>query len=153
MVQFMNNICNFQSPEILKKIADFGDCHLGLGSETLTTTQRLYRRRNLFEILLNQPEIKLYSPFSDWFGTKQTSIWCKINRKMVNTIWFRVDLIRFRKYISVCIGNNNSLLNELNVAELYSWLYIHSLIRTIALEDLPSDYLFLSPSNVHYAYA
>ena len=26
----------------------------------------------------------------------------QINRKMVNTIWFRVDLIRFGKYFSVC---------------------------------------------------
>ena len=38
-------------------------------------------QRNLFEILLNQPEIRLYLPFSDWF---------------------RVNLIRFRKDFSVC---------------------------------------------------
>ena len=29
-------------------------------------------------------------------------IWIHINCKMVNTIWFRVDLIRFRKYFFVC---------------------------------------------------
>ena len=29
-------------------------------------------------------------------------IWIQMNRKMVNTIWFRFDLIRFRKKISVC---------------------------------------------------
>ena len=28
-----------------------------------------YTQRNLFEILLNQTEIRLYLPFSDWFGT------------------------------------------------------------------------------------
>ena len=38
---------------------------------------------------------------SDWLGTKRTSVWFQINRKMVNTIWFRVDLIRFRKDFSV----------------------------------------------------
>ena len=59
-------------------------------------------QRNIFEILLNQTEIRLYLPFSDWFGTKSTSIWIQINRKMVNTIWFRVDLISFRKDFSVC---------------------------------------------------
>ena len=30
------------------------------------------------------------------------SVWYQINRKMVNNIWFRFDLIRFRKYFSVC---------------------------------------------------
>ena len=35
--------------------------------------------------------------------TKRTSVWIQINRKMVNTIWFQVDLIRFRKYFSVCV--------------------------------------------------
>ena len=65
----------------------------------------LYTRRNLFEILLNQREIKLQLPFSDWFGTKRTSVWFQINRKMVNTIWFQFDLIRFRKDFSVCTLN------------------------------------------------
>ena len=57
-----------------------------------------------FEILLNQPEIWFYLPsFSDWFGSKRTSIWTQINRKMVNTIWFRDDLIRFWKQMSLCV--------------------------------------------------
>ena len=54
----------------------------------------MYTQRNIFKILSNQPEIRLYLPFSDWFGIKRTSVWFKINRKMTNTIWFRVDLIR-----------------------------------------------------------
>ena len=58
--------------------------------------------RNLLEIILNQIEIRLYLPFFDWFGTNRTSVWFKINRKMVNTIWFRFDLLRFRKDFSVC---------------------------------------------------
>ena len=45
---------------------------------------------------------RLYLPFSVWFGTKQTSIWLEINRKIVNTSWFRFDLIIFRKEFSVC---------------------------------------------------
>ena len=65
-----------------------------LRPHTLVTTHR--------EILLNQPEIRFYSPFSDWFGTKQTSVWFKINRNMVNTIRFRFDLIRIRKKFSAC---------------------------------------------------
>ena len=63
-------------------------------------------QRNLFEILLNQTEIRLYLPFFDWFGTKRTSVWFQINWKMVNTIWFLFDLIRFRKYFSVCRENS-----------------------------------------------
>ena len=30
----------------------------------------LYTKRNVFKILLNQTEIRLYLPFSDWFGTE-----------------------------------------------------------------------------------
>ena len=64
--------------------------------------QPMYSQRNLIEILLNKSEIRLYFPFSDWFGSKRTSVWFQINRRMVNTIWFQFDLIRFRKYFSVC---------------------------------------------------
>ena len=61
-----------------------------------------HTQRNIFEILLNQLEIRLYLSFSDWFGTKRTSVWFQINWKKVNTIWFRFDLIRFWKDFSVC---------------------------------------------------
>ena len=30
---------------------------------------RRYAQRNIFEIILNQPEIRLYLPCTDWFGT------------------------------------------------------------------------------------
>ena len=40
-----------------------------------------------------------------------TSVWFPINRKMVNTIWFRFDLIRFWKDISVCIVQDIRLVN------------------------------------------
>ena len=35
-------------------------------------------------------EISLCLPFSDWFGTKRNFVWLKINRKMVNRIWFQL---------------------------------------------------------------
>ena len=63
-----------------------------------------YTQINLFGILLSQPEIRLYLLFSDWFGTKWTSVWFKINRRMVNTVWFRVELIRFWNNFSVRSG-------------------------------------------------
>ena len=62
----------------------------------------MYSQRKLLEILLNQTEIKLYIPFSDWFGTKRTSVWFQIIRKIVYTIWFQFDSSRFRKDFSVC---------------------------------------------------
>ena len=67
-----------------------------------TSKNLVCAQRNLFESLLNQTEIRLYLPFSDWFGIKQTSVWFQINPKMENTIWFRFDWIRFRKDFSVC---------------------------------------------------
>ena len=38
------------------------------------------------EILLYQPEIRLYLPFSDWFRIKRTSVWLQNNRKMENAV-------------------------------------------------------------------
>ena len=49
-----------------------------------------YTQINLYRIFY-QTEIKMYLPFSDWFGTKQTSSWFQINGKIINTIWFRFD--------------------------------------------------------------
>ena len=65
----------------------------------------LLTQRNLFEILLNQTEIILYLPFYDWFGTAngRVPLLFQINRKMVDTIWFQFDLIRFRKDFSLSI--------------------------------------------------
>ena len=60
-----------------------------------------HTHRNLFKILLNQTEIQLYLPFSDWYGLF-TSVWSQINQIMVNTIWFRFGSIRFRRKKIVC---------------------------------------------------
>ena len=68
----------------------------------LRSNRCFYAQRNLFEILLNHTELRLYLPFSDWFGTKWTSVWFQINRQIVNTIWFRFDSIIFRKDFCVC---------------------------------------------------
>ena len=40
----------------------------------------LYARRNLFLILLNEIEIKLYLTISNWFRTKRISVWFQIAR-------------------------------------------------------------------------
>ena len=55
--------------------------------------------------LQNWSVIILYLPVSDWFGNKRTCQFVfQINLKMVNTIWFRFDLIRFRKkYLCVVL--------------------------------------------------
>ena len=39
-----------------------------------------YTQRNLFDILLNQPDIRLYLPFSDWFGTQTDVSVCVPNQ-------------------------------------------------------------------------
>ena len=60
-----------------------------------------YTQRNISGILLNKTGIRLYLPCTDWFGTRRTFAWFKINRCMVNTILFGFDSIWFRKDISV----------------------------------------------------
>ena len=44
----------------------------------------------------------MYLPFSNWIGSKRTSVWISINRKLVNTIWFQVNLIIFREKFCAC---------------------------------------------------
>ena len=59
----------------------------------------LVQFRNLIEWNPNQI---VFSIFRLIRNTKQTFVWFQINQCMVNTIWFRFDLIRFRIYFSVC---------------------------------------------------
>ena len=93
-------------PDLLRSRTSINQNRLSMNQKTFIVSQNgsrvVYTHKNLFEILLNQPEIRLYLPFSDWFGSKRTSVWFQINRCMVNTIWFRVDSIGFRKDFSVC---------------------------------------------------
>ena len=71
---------------------------------TKFTSARLFRGCTHTEkSFQNHIEIRLYLPLNDCFGTKRTSVWIQINRKMLYTIWFRFDLIRFWKYFSVKI--------------------------------------------------
>ena len=53
--------------------------------------------RNIIKSTRNRIVLTIYV----WFRSKRTSVWIHIIRKMVNTIWFRVDLIIFRKDFSV----------------------------------------------------
>ena len=74
----------------------------GIKITSFSKSYFLFTPNYFFEIWLKQPGIISYLPFSEWFRSKRTSIWIHINRKMLNTIWFQVDLIRFRKDFSVC---------------------------------------------------
>ena len=90
----------------------------------LVVTEKYFR--NLLK--LNQIEIRLYLPFYNWFGSKRTSVWIKIIPKMVNTIWFRVDLIRSGKKFSVCsamvFGHFHGII----------WEFLASFSRLFAIE-------------------
>ena len=112
---------------------------LNLAYECSSFVRKLFTRRNLFEILLNQPKIRLYLPFSDLFGTRRMSVWFQINRKMVNKIWFQVDLIRFRKDFSVYIRNVNT--NE----QFLSYIYMDCYSGITTTRTGPSYSTKLSP--------
>ena len=47
----------------------------------IITCQSQHTQWNLFRILLNQTEIRLYIPCTDWFGTKLPAVWFQINRE------------------------------------------------------------------------
>ena len=71
------------------------------------------RTEKVTGILRHQTEIRVYLPFSDWFRIELTSVWFKINRKMINTIWFRFDDTRFGNGFSVWMHSEeiNSILH------------------------------------------
>ena len=99
-----------------------------------TYTEIQHTQRNLFEIWLNQTEIRLYLSFFDWFGTKQTSVWFQNNRKIVNTIWFRFNLIRFRKDFSVRKTQRKDLWSKhLPMSDILSVVKEDLLLRRIYL--------------------
>ena len=68
----------------------------------------------------------------------RTFVWLKINRKLVNTIWFRFDLISFRKDFSVyaqlytcniyakfhCVLYSCKSLNQFEKLEAKVWIEI-----------------------------
>ena len=85
----------------------------------------------------------LYLPFSDWFGTKRTSVWFQINRNMVNTIWFRVDSIRFRKDFSVCAiakhRKRSLYLYRQPFQNLYVWTGVLKRIPRYLLVKIPVE--------------
>ena len=60
-----------------------------------------FTQGNVFEILLDRTGIGLYLPFSDWSGTKLTSVWFQIGRRVVNAIRVLFDFVCFRKDFSV----------------------------------------------------
>ena len=56
--------------EIIYFLLNFLWCFRPLtNNEAFVFLEDSHTQRNVFEILSNQPEIRLYIPFSDWFGT------------------------------------------------------------------------------------
>ena len=58
----------------------------------------LFSRRTHRDILLSQPEIRLYLPFSDWFGTRNRRPFGVQNQ---STIWYQFELIWHQKNVPV----------------------------------------------------
>ena len=51
----------------------------------------------------------MYIPFLDWFWTKRNSIWFKITRRMVYTIWFRLVYQESEVDFPVCTCIKNTI--------------------------------------------
>ena len=64
------------------------------------SNKNVIKHTEIFVFTINPKSDCTYHIPIDWFGSKRKSISIQIN--MVSTIWFRVDLIRFRKDLSVC---------------------------------------------------
>ena len=60
----------------------------------------------------------------------------QFNRKMVNTIWFRFDLLRFRKYFSVCNWEIFSSKTPSNTRRPNYWsefIFYHNVMNIIQI--------------------
>ena len=70
------------------------DCRNLLESHSRTATHRET------EINTLKPKSDCIYRISDWYGTKRMSVWFQINWIMLDAIWFRFDLMKFRKDFS-----------------------------------------------------
>ena len=99
--------------------------HVPNSLQPVTVIFFAHTQTNLFQILLNQPHLRLYLPFSDIFGTKRKSVWFQINWCMVNTILFQFDLIRFGKDFSVCTARNSNFVRRKVIGVFHQTLEIN----------------------------
>ena len=87
-------------------------------------------QRNLIKLNRNKIIFTIYLLI--WNQTDTVRLLFQINRKMVNTIWFPFDLIRFRKDFSVCeikVWGNGKILylplrGEINCCIFWIWIKI-----------------------------
>ena len=96
-------------------------------------------RRNLFEFLSNQTQIRLYLLFFNWYGTKRTSVWFHLKILFCsNSTTFRTDFSVCKRYI------------------LYLWninpeIYLKSIIYSLSAHPAPTP--ILSSSTCQYCSA
>ena len=78
----------------------------------------VYPKRNLFGILFNQTQIRLYLPFSDWFGSNQN-----LGSEKLISIFFQIEcnMIVATVFLSIlnqmefCLVPNQSLNGKCNL--------------------------------------
>ena len=99
-------------------------------------------QRNILEIILN-----IIKPFSDWFKMKRMSIWFQINRKMVNTIWFRLNQKDSEK-ISLCVYKayvmSGSMCKDIRVVYMYIYIWF-VLVIYIRMTCVRPKYIYKYP--------
>ena len=80
------------------------DSHLLFCTDSFSRNYIFYTRRNLFGISSNQTQIRLYLPFSDWFGTTTGHCPFAVPNHSKNGKYnlISVYLIRFRNNFFVC---------------------------------------------------
>ena len=86
--------------------------------ELRSSSKLMYTQTNIFWILLNEPEIRLYLPFFDWFGTKRTSVWFQNQSENVK---YNLTWVWFNKIwkILLCSLVPSSLRTEGTASLLY----------------------------------
>ena len=102
-----------------------------------------YTQTNLFKILLNQPEIGLYLPFSDWFLYKRTSV-CVPNQsvhgiyKLISG-WFHKIWKRF-----LCVYASLQLWGILAPSHFrLGWICVHPLDDWCIADEYIYTYLYI----------
>ena len=62
-----------------------------------------YREHSFRNLIKATRNLIVFTIFRLIWNQTDTSVWIQINEKMVNTIWFRVDLTRFREKKILCV--------------------------------------------------
>ena len=104
-------------------------CRESPASETIVRLFVVHAEKSFLNLIKSTRYQIVFTIFRFILEQQRTSVWFQINQKIVNIIWFRFDLIRFRKDFSVCIVLGYLILFAYSIAQSHMGYHSITLFR------------------------